>query len=505
MKRKSIHNLIKKQLDTKICFLQIITKELYVVAEILDDILRDYTKEIIHYDILQGFDVPTKETVQQQFSKTVDKWLSEKTFNDTALVISGSDNIFENETVVLAIRKMVCEESKRICSKPKIVVIISDSDCLPLQLKDIATILHAPLMDLEECKTAVKDVLRVSKKENDYITRVARELLGLTQSQVEICLRETESDNEDKFIERIKDKKASFLNQSGLITIEHDCIADELGGFDNLKEWLAEICTIPNDELGNLIFPKGMLLVGVTGCGKSLAARVSANILKYPLLRIDFGRLMNKYVGESEKNLISALQVVEAIAPCVLWMDEFEKAFGGSDENSGVSQRMLGQFLTWLQERKQKIFTVATVNNVSKLPPELLRRGRFDKIYYVDLPEDDERKSIIRIHAKKVGIQLNDLQVNEISSEMSGRDYSGADIEYLMKEAKRSYYYHEKNGNNKDIFELVKECLRDTTPVGSIMSIEIKEMREEFSSRGFDNVNCKEYRQSKKGLFNKKN
>ena len=166
-------------------------------------------------------------------------------------------------------------------------------------------------------------------------------------------------------------------------------------------------------------------------------------------------------------------------------MDEFEKAFVSSDENSGVSQRMLGQFLTWLQERKQKVFTVATVNNVSKLPPELLRRGRFDKIYYVDLPEDDERKAIIEIHAKKLGIELNETQIALISSDMSGRDYSGADIEYLLKEAKRRQY----SRTGKAIDELIQECLSDTTPVGSIMSVEIKEMREEFTSRGFDNVN----------------
>lgn len=486
MERKSINELIENELKKRVSFLQVITKESYVVADIVDNILMEKfgIEEIIHYDILQGFDVPIKETVQQHFAKTIDKWLYEKTLNNTAMVINGSDKIFEDEMSVLAIRKMLGENSKKICSRPTIVVVISDSECLPLQLRDLGTIIRTPLMNIDECEAVVKTVL----KEAELSKKVARELLGLTQNQVEICLREIclfnkETGWEEKFINKIKEKKAELLNQSGMLSIEESCNDDELGGFGNLKNWLKEISVVPDDE--DEIFPKGMLLVGVTGCGKSLAVRASAHILNYPLLRIDFGLLMNKYVGESEKNLSSALQVVESIAPCVLWMDEFEKAFVSSDENSGVSQRMLGQFLTWLQERKQKVFTVATVNNVSKLPPELLRRGRFDKIYYVDLPEDDERKAIIEIHAKKLGIELNETQIALISSDMSGRDYSGADIEYLLKEAKRRQY----SRTGKAIDELIQECLSDTTPVGSIMSVEIKEMREEFTSRGFDNVN----------------
>lgn len=510
MARKSIYTLIENELKKRVSFLQVITKELYVVTEVLDDVLKEYPgiEDIIHYDILQGFDVPIEETVQQDFAKTVDKWLYEKAFSNTALVISGSDKIFENEMSVLAIRKMLKDSSKKICSRPTIVVVISDSDVLPLHLKDIGTIIRTPLMNLDECEAVVNTVL----KNIELSHRIAKELLGLTQNQVEVCLREIcllnkESEWEELFISKVKEKKASLLNQSGFLTVEENCSADELGGFGNLKNWLEEISAIPEGE--DEIFPKGMLLVGVTGCGKSLAVRASAYILKYPLLRIDFGLLMNKYVGESEKNLSSALQVVESIAPCVLWMDEFEKAFVSSDESSGVSQRMLGQFLTWLQERKKKVFTVATVNNVSKLPPELLRRGRFDKIYYVDLPEDDERKAIIEIHSKKLGLKLDKVQIASISSDMSGRDYSGADIEYLLKEAKRRHY----SRLNQSIYELIEECLFDTTPVGSIMSVEIKEMRDEFTFRGFDNVNSMiEYKENdiilnevkrKKGFFRK--
>ena len=484
-----ISEMINDLVKSNIKFLQIITKETFVVLDEVDSVLKNYVEDVIHYDYLDGFDVPVQETMNNAFSETINKWMYEKTLEKTAIVITASDAIFEDEKSVLAIRKIIGSKSPEIVSRPHILIVISDSDCMPLTLKELGTIIKAPLMSQKECECFAKKILIETGLPKKLAEETAKELLGLTQNQVESCIKQSANKKEDVFLNSLKLKKAELLNQSGLLSIENPCDEKELGGFENLKAWLEEIKTIPENDEGAAVFPKGMLLVGVTGCGKSLAARVTASVLNMPLLRIDFGKLMNKYVGESEKNLINALQVVEAISPCVLWMDEFEKAFGNADENAGVSQRMLGQFLTWLQERNERIFTVATVNNVSKLPAELLRRGRFDKIYYVDLPEDEERKNIIKIHAGKVNIELDDIEIGEISSEMQGRDYSGADIEYLMKESKRrSYFYNEEK---PEIIDIVKMCLRDTTPVGSIMSVEINEMRKEFKSRGFDNVNEK--------------
>lgn len=489
--RKSLCELIEAKLKTNTPFLQIITKEPYVVSEAVVEILLgekcSKVNEIIYYDILQGFDVPTEETCQQKFAETIDKWLGEKTFEKTALIIKDSDLIFGDEKNVFAMKKMICDKSSQIESRPVIVIVISEDDCMPLQLKEIGTIMRAPFMTEKECKEKIEYILgrNFSNVTEEEVDILKRDLLGLTEYQVEQII------NEIRFAKEKKRKraiylKAQMLKNSGLMSLEDSSDESDLGGFEQFKEWIRKIKPIPNDREKDIIYPKGILLVGVTGCGKSLAAKVAAGILDIPLLRIDFGNLMSKYVGESEKNLCNALQMVESMAPCVLWMDEFEKAFGNADHDNGVTQRMLGQFLTWMQERKKRVLTIATVNNVSKLPPELLRRGRFDKIYYVDLPDSDMRKNIIKIHSKKVGLNLSEINISNISSKMQGKEYSGADIEYIMKEAAREKY---SDINNEDDEKIVLSCMKQTIAVGTILSTEIKKMRNEFTIRGFDNVN----------------
>ena len=485
--RLSLETKLEEMLIRELKLIQIVTREPFVVCKELDDILLKYECDIIHYDVLQGFDVPEEETESQRFADTIDKWLYEESFDNVALIIFPSRKIFEDERNVLAIQKMVFDKSDRIQSHPRFVIMVTDSDSLPLVLKESCATIDAPLMNEKECAETIQPM--VGEDEQNSLSEYSKILLGLTEEQVITCVRNSKKNNRID-IDKLRQEKALQINQSGLLSIESPCAEGELGGFEGLKQWLREIPKIP--KINEMLAPKGMLLVGVTGCGKSLAAKVSASILKLPLLRIDFGRLMNKYVGESERNLSIALKIVEASAPCILWMDEFEKAFGSGEESNGVSQRMLGSFLTWLQERNGNVFTVATVNNISKLPAELLRRGRFDKIYFVDLPESKERESIIKIHADKVGFSLQPDDIIKISKQMQGKDYCGADIEYILKESRRKYFYYrdkciEKVPSDRDIIE---QCIKNTTPVGSTMAVEIGAMRKEFRARGFDDVNA---------------
>jgi SpoVK/Ycf46/Vps4 family AAA+-type ATPase len=207
----------------------------------------------------------------------------------------------------------------------------------------------------------------------------------------------------------------------------------ELGGFKNLHDWLERAALARTDQAHqlNLPAPRGVLLVGVQGCGKSLAAKYVARLWQLPLLKLDAGRLYDKYVGESERNLRTAIATAESLAPAVLWMDEIEKAIAPSDGNDGgVSQRMFGTFLTWMQEKKADVFVVATANDLSKLPPELLRKGRFDEIFFVDLPTAAEREQILAIHLRLRTLDPATFDLPRLAAAADG--FSGAEIEQAV-------------------------------------------------------------------------
>jgi hypothetical protein len=235
-------------------------------------------------------------------------------------------------------------------------------------------------------------------------------------------------------VARIVALKAGVLKDEGLL--EYFPPADnptELGGFTGLRKWLdrARLARSPKAAELNLPAPRGVLLVGVQGCGKSLAAKYVARAWELPLVKLDAGRLYDKYIGETERNLRRAIATAESLAPCVLWLDEIEKALtpGGGDDG-GVSRRVFGSFLTWLQEKRADVFVVATANDLSILPPELLRKGRFDEIFFVDLPTTGERAEILRIH---LGLRRQDAARHDLAGLAAAADgFSGAEIEQVV-------------------------------------------------------------------------
>jgi SpoVK/Ycf46/Vps4 family AAA+-type ATPase len=202
----------------------------------------------------------------------------------------------------------------------------------------------------------------------------------------------------------------------------------ELAGFRNLKLWLQQRASAfgANPPAG-LDAPKGILLLGVQGCGKSLAAKATAGAFGLPLLRLDFGALYNKYHGETERNLRESLQTAEVLSPCVLWLDEVEKGLATGNDDSGTAQRVLGALLTWMAERRAQVFLVATANEVNDLRPELIRKGRFDEIFFVDLPPPPSRAEILTIHMRKRGLAPERMRLAELVAATDG--FSGAEIE----------------------------------------------------------------------------
>ena len=230
----------------------------------------------------------------------------------------------------------------------------------------------------------------------------------------------------------------------------------ELGGFARLKEWLERTRVGFSAEARelNLSAPRGLLLVGVQGCGKSLAAKCIARAWRLPLLKLDSGRLYDKYMGETEKNLRRATELAESMAPVVLWIDELEKAFArGGEQDGGTSERVLGAFLTWLQEKDEAVFVVATANDVRALPPELLRKGRLDEIFFVDLPDPDERREIFRIHLSHRKQEPERFDLGYLAEATEG--WSGAEIEQAVTSSLYSALHAKRDLDTTRIIEEV--------------------------------------------------
>jgi MoxR-like ATPase len=310
-------------------------------------------------------------------------------------------------------------------------------------------------------------------------------LAGLTINQARQLLARVAIDDgvlDASDLARVAELKAAALRDDGLL--EYFPPQDnptELGGFAKLREWLERAALARSQEAAalNLPAPGGLLLVGVQGCGKSLAAKFIARTWRQPLLKLDAARLYDKYIGETEKNLRRAIATAESLAPVVLWLDEIEKALapGGGSEDGGVSQRLLGSFLTWLQEKRADVFVVATANDISQLPPELLRKGRFDEIFFVDLPSESEREQIFRIH---LGLRKVDPSTFDLGALAAASDgFSGAEIEQaVIAGALRSL-----QASRPFDSPAVVEELRATVPLSVARAEDIKSLREWASGR----------------------
>jgi len=236
-------------------------------------------------------------------------------------------------------------------------------------------------------------------------------------------------------VKRVLQRKVQVLHEEGLLDyIPPQMNPAQLGGFDGLKRWLARarVGFSSQAKAFNLPTPRGILIVGIQGCGKSLAAKTIAREWQMPLLKLDAGKLYDKYIGESERNFRRAVTLAETMSPAILWIDEIEKSMGQSDSDTdgGLSRRLFGYFLTWLQEKSEDVFVVATANDLSRIPPELLRKGRFDEIFFVDLPDERERVAIFQIHLMRHKQDPRRFNLQELVQTSDG--FSGAEIEQVI-------------------------------------------------------------------------
>lgn len=313
---------------------------------------------------------------------------------------------------------------------------------------------------------------------DEDIRRVAYLGLGLSLyefetyaaiSIIDASLEGEQSIRVERLMEGIGAGKTAVVRQSEILELTHTEDIENIGGMQRLKDWLdaRSACYSDGAKEFGIEAPKGMVLVGVAGTGKSLAAKVTASVLGVPLVRLDFGRVFSKYVGDSESRVRAALKMVEGMAPCALFVDEIDKGLGGAGGggDSGTSSRVLGSFLTWLQECKAPVFTVVTANRVDGLPPELLRRGRFDQVFSVGMPTAAERREVLRIHLRKRGRDIDDFSGPELQRfDEASNDYVPAEIESSVKDAIIAAYNGGKKSKNVSMDHIV-HALKDMVPM----------------------------------------
>jgi SpoVK/Ycf46/Vps4 family AAA+-type ATPase len=266
--------------------------------------------------------------------------------------------------------------------------------------------------------------------------------------------------------------KYELLSRDGVLSFEYETAQfSNVGGLKNLKIWLEQRKQAFAGEVENLDPPRGVMLIGVQGCGKSLAAKAAAGILGVPLLRLDFGSIYNKFHGESERNLRDSLGLAEVMSPCILWIDEMEKGLATGGGNDGLSSRILGTFLTWMSEKHRAVFVIATANDISQLPPELVRKGRFDEIFFVDLPDAPARANILHIHLRNRGYDPETFGLAKLMRASEG--FSGAEIEQGIVS---SLYAASATGRTLNTEHLLAEFER-TRPLSIVMGEKISALR----------------------------
>jgi SpoVK/Ycf46/Vps4 family AAA+-type ATPase len=274
--------------------------------------------------------------------------------------------------------------------------------------------------------------------------------------------------------------KYELLNRGGILQFEYDTVRfSDVGGLSRLKSWLGnrKVAFGDRDQAPHLDTPKGILLIGVQGCGKSLAAKATAGILGTPILRLDFATLFNKYHGETERNLRESLKTADTMAPCVLWIDEIEKGLAGRGGETGTTERVLGTFLTWMAEKQGAVFVVATANDISALPPELIRKGRFDEIFFVDLPKGEVRIRILQIHLAARGQSSDRFDLRQVA--VASRGFSGAEIEQAVVSA---LYAAHAQGAELDTAHLLQEIAK-TRPLSVVMAERVATLRQWANGR----------------------
>ncbi len=368
----------------------------------------------------------------------------------------------------------------------KTILLMSPVQTVPIELeKEVAVIDFAmPTMgELNQVLTQQLDLNKTRRITTETREKLLKAALGLTRDEAEKVYRKaqvTAGRLTEEEVDIVLSEKKQLIRRNGILEyIEEDETIDSVGGLEELKRWLkqrSDAFTERAREYG-LPQPKGMLILGVPGCGKSLIAKTTSRLWGLPLLRLDMGRVYDgSMVGRSEANLRNALKTAESISPAILFIDEMDKAFAGStgsaDSDGGTSSRIFGSFLTWMQEKTSPVFVMATANRVERLPGEFLRKGRFDELFFVDLPNAEERKDIFRIHLSKRRREIERFDLDQLANVCDG--FSGAEIEQALVAAMYEAFAQDREFTQLDIIA----ASRATMPLSKTMTEQVTALRD---------------------------
>jgi SpoVK/Ycf46/Vps4 family AAA+-type ATPase len=368
----------------------------------------------------------------------------------------------------ISISRKLRNLSRRLKSQSKNIVILSPQVTVPPELSEVLTVVEFPLPSASDIKAEIQRLLLATGQSlsDKILDELVRSAQGLSLERIRRVLSRaiaSHGEIQAEDVELILEEKRQSIRQTQILEFypTTERISD-IGGLDNLKDWLLRrggAFTERARQYG-LPHPRGLLLVGIQGTGKSLTAKAIAHHWHLPLLRLDVGRLFGGLVGESESRTRQMVQLAEALAPCILWIDEIDKAFSGIDSkgDAGTTSRVFGTFINWLAEKKSPVFVVATANNIQALPPEMLRKGRFDEIFFVGLPSQDERQAIFELHLSRLRPHnLKSYDLERLAYETP--DFSGAEIEQTLIEAMHISFSQNRDFTTDDILEAASQIV----------------------------------------------
>ena len=407
--------------------------------------------------------------------------LNDRESSKDIFVLEDFNNYIEEENVKYYIRS-IAEKARHTNSH---AIVLSAVYKLPIELEKYVTVLNIPLPDRGDMEKTLGVVERQCKINLtlEMRNRMVDAALGMTSMEADLafCLAAVKDDLGPNAPYTVSSEKEQIIKKSGILDYfpKNESLKD-VGGMEILKDWLFKRQKAYEKKARDfgLQEPKGLLLLGVPGCGKSLTAKSIASFWNMPLLRLDIGKVYQGLVGSSEDNIRKAIATAEAVAPCVLWIDEIEKGLNGvqssGSTDGGVTSRIFSTILTWMQEKTSPVFVVATANNINLLPPELLRKGRFDEIFFVDLPNPKERENIFAIHLKKKGQDPSQYPIEMLGKKTEG--FNGAEIEECIKEAMFAAYV-EVPDNPKLLSKHLVDAISKTVPLSTTMREQIAALR----------------------------
>lgn len=491
------HNDLQFQIETLIRarypILYILSSEETRVQQMIVEIAHRRQKKAFEWSYSTGL-VPAGTSIQSQKGRnaaTKDPLVALDQVIDhvePAVFLFKDFHPFLTKNNFAVIRKLK-EIALHLKNSFKTIVLISPSLEIPTELEKEITLLNFPLPTREDLSRLLDRIIEDVKQfpqvridlDGGGRERLLQAALGLTLGEAEnvfakIIVQDERLSAED--VNEVFAEKQQIIRKSGLLeyyTTKETF--DHVGGLAVLKDWLAKRAVAFTDQARafGLPAPRGILMLGVQGCGKSLCAKAVSTRWQLPLLRFDMGRMFGSLVGSSEENVRRAISVAESVAPAILWVDEIDKAFAGSqgsgNTDGGTTARVFGTFLTWLSEKIAPVFVVATANDISQLPPELLRKGRLDEIFFVDLPSDEERKEVFRIHLSKRGRDPGNFDLEPLVD--ASEDFSGAEIEQAVISALYDAFYAQHELCTEDALE----ALRQTVPLAKTMDEQINRLR----------------------------